>query len=494
MVNGLLLPEETFGERAVSRGDSDTRLITLRNVTWEPSEVNMAIGKEIGLREDIRYEARLLHPVERILGRYRSGEMVSVAVDPFRSALVLICPEGEGGIGISGCDYEVLQDVPDKPLRIMLNGFPGTEHSIKLDKGGNSFSAAELEGRKINGLLRGRSVEIQFPGEPLKETFHRKMADLTPCDVPDDAEALYEATIFSTDNNALEIRELDRSGHTDIPEVQAARDAFLNQPLFSARGLWDRYMFDGDPETSFYVSRRRHRTPLINGGSLRLDFGLAVAMDELIIDVGSEHALQPWKTGEAVFLEVSADLSGWKEIRILAEPRMKIELDPGKPVRYVRFKGTPDQINEVHGFLNGKALDRSQWRGSNLFSPYYRIKAEHAWSASTIIHEIHPGSYLAVALEGEHGLEGAYAALRVDGRPVGAFDRSPSYPVNPWEYPVAEVGSHYTYYIPLTREMEGKKLEIVVLGMKNGETNFKPAAYLCCYPKPYQKKELKLYR
>jgi hypothetical protein len=101
---------------------------------------------------------------------------------------------------------------------------------------------------------------------------------------------------------------------------------------------------------------------------------------------------------------------------------------------------------------------------------------------------------LAVALEGEHGVEGAYAALRVDGRPVGAFDRSPSYPVNPWEYLVAEVGSHYTYYIPLTREMEGKKLEIVVLGMKNGETNFKPAAYLTCYPKPYQKKELKLYR
>ena len=39
-----------------------------------------------------------------------------------------------------------------------------------------------------------------------------------------------------------------------------------------------------------------------------------------------------------------------------------------------------------------------------------------------------------------------------------------------------------------------KKMDIVVLGMKGGGTKFKPAAYLTCYPKPYQKKELKLYR
>ena len=130
--------------------------------------------------------------------------------------------------------------------------------------------------------------------------YHRKIADLVPCDVPEDAEALYEATIFSTDNNALEIRELDRSGKTTIPQVKAARDAFLEQPLFADRGLWDHYMFDGDPETSFYVSRRRHKADLLNGGSLRLDFGKAVTMDELIIEAGSEHALQPWKTEEAV--------------------------------------------------------------------------------------------------------------------------------------------------------------------------------------------------
>ena len=138
-------------------------------------------------------------------------------------------------------------------------------------------------------------------------------------------------------------------------------------------------------------------------------------------------------------------------------------------------------------------MNRDSWRGSNLFSPYARFKAEAAWSLSTVVNEIHPGTYLALALEGEHGIEGAYAAIRVDGLAVGAPDRSPSYPCNAWEYHVQRANSHYTFYIPLRKEMEGRKIDIVVLGMKGGEKNFKANAYLTCYPVPYQKMELKLY-
>jgi hypothetical protein len=217
-------------------------------------------------------------------------------------------------------------------------------------------------------------------------------------------------------------------------------------------------------------------------------------MDELIIEVGSEHAMQPWKTEEAVFLEVSEDLREWQEIRILAQNTMKIKLDPEKPVRYMRFRGTPDRVVEVEGFLNGEPLDRSKWRGSHLYSPYYKIKAEHAWSASTILNEVPVGAYLAICLEGEHGIEGAYAAIRVDGLPVGAPDRSPSYPVNPWEYPAIKAKSHYTYYVPLTPNMAGKEIDVVVLGMKGGSAEFKPEVWLTTYPAPYVKKELILNR
>lgn len=492
MVNGLVLPEEKYGEKAVSRGSSDTRLITLRNLSWNPTEIKINVGEEVGIIENIRYEVRLLHPVERILGNFSKGQTLNVPVEPFRSALVLICPQKQGGIGISGSDYEVVQDVPGKPVKIILEGLPGTKNAIKLETGGRKFSEAELDGKKVNTLVKGKSLNVEFPGEPLKELYHRKIAELTPCEIPADAEALYEATIFSTDNNALEIRSLKRSGETKIPEVQKARDAFLNQPLFADRGLWDYYMFDGNPETSFYISRRRHRADPLNGGSLRLDFGEPVKMDKLVIEVGSEHALQPWKTEEAAFVEYTVDLSEWNQNKILAGKKMTLILDPEKPIRYLRFRGTPDKIVEVTGFLNGKPLDRKDWRGSNLFSPFDRIKSVKAWSSVTTINEIHQGSYIAVALEGEHGIEGAYAAIRVDGKPVGASDRSPSYPVNPWEYPVVAVNSHYTYYIPLTKEMEGKEIEIIVLGMKGGETKFIPTAYLTCYPVPYNKMELVL--
>ncbi len=143
-----ILPEESYGEKAVSRGDSSTRLITLRNLNWNPSEVDIMIGEEIGLTEDIKYEARLLHPVERILGTFKKGDSFSVPVEPFRAALVLICPEGEGGLGITACDYEIIQDVPDKAVRIMLEGLPGTRHSIKLDQGGSSlYQVPALKGK-----------------------------------------------------------------------------------------------------------------------------------------------------------------------------------------------------------------------------------------------------------------------------------------------------------------------------------------------------------
>lgn len=49
MVNGKVLPEEKYGEKAVSRGDSRTRLITLRNLSWEQSEVDITIGKDIDI-------------------------------------------------------------------------------------------------------------------------------------------------------------------------------------------------------------------------------------------------------------------------------------------------------------------------------------------------------------------------------------------------------------------------------------------------------------
>jgi alpha,alpha-trehalase len=145
---------------------------------------------------------------------------------------------------------------------------------------------------------------------------------------------------------------------------------------------------------------------------------------------------------------------------------------------------------EIKGYKDGKAVDRTRWRASNLFGSWRAKKADRAWSATFTLDEIPRGSYLCIALNGRHGIEGAYAAARVDGKPVGAPDRSISYPSNTWEYKVRETDRNYTYYIPLTEDMKGKKIDAVVLGMKDGTADFKAEVWITAYPAPFERKRL----
>ncbi len=470
LVNGIILPEEKYGEKSVSRGDAKTRLITLRNLTWLPINRTISLDEEIGLVEGKMVELWQFHPTERFIGRYKKGQTVTVEVLPFRSCLLIASTEKSGSPVVEGCDYETVQHVPGKPLKINLLGFPGEKKFIRF---------------------QGKRSEVVFPGTPLKEPYHRKLGNLGAVSVPDDAEALYEATCYAADNNALEARSLVRSGPTAIPQVQQARDAFLNQDLFVGRGLWDHFLFDGDLKTAFYPSRRWGRTDIrLNGGSLRIDLGVPTPLDSLKFFTGDEQGLQPYKSWEALRMQVSEDLKTWKTILILAGKEMVLPLEKGNPIRYIRLPGSPERVVEIEGFLDGKRVDRSNWRASNLFSPYRSVPAQAAYANSFVLNDIPKGSYLAIALNGKHGDEGAYAAIRVNGKPFGAPDRSPSFRSNTWEYPVITTDSNYTYYIPLTPDMIGAKIDAVVMVMKNGVSEFKPEVWITAYPIPYEKIEL----
>ena len=179
-------------------------------------------------------------------------------------------------------------------------------------------------------------------------------------------------------------------------------------------------------------------------------------------------------------------------MKMVADKEIVMNLDPNMKLRYIRFNGTPDKIAEIEGYLGGEKLDRSKWRASNLFSRYSRIRSVKAWQHSFTLGEIPKGSYLAIALNGEHGIEGAYAAIRVNGEPIGAPDRSVSFPANTWEYPVWNLPSNYTYYVPLTEDMKGAKIDAVVLGMKNCLDNFKPEVWITAYPAPLSEQILTL--
>lgn len=495
LVNGIILPEKKYGQKAVSRGDEKTRLITLQNLSWIPVTYTIKLDEEIGIGKGAVVELWQYHPVEKGIGKFKRGQAVKIEVLPFRSCLLIATVEKLQELTVEGCDYEIVKDVAGKPLEINLLGFAGEKKRIVVKGFGNGIKQASLDGKPINELIKGKSVEITFPGILLKEKYHRKLGDMTPIPVPVDAESLYEATCFAADNNALETRSLLRSGPTKIPQVQKARDAFFNQELFVGRGLWDRYLFDGDLKTSFYPSRRQGRSEFrINGGALRLDLGELTRLDSLKIIVGDEQALQPFKSAEAIHLQVSQDLKTWEQMLILAGSSMTLPLNQENPIRYIRFPGSPEKVLEIEGYLNGKAVDRTNWRASNLFSNYPQVTAKAAFESSFVLNEIPKGSYLAVALNGVHGNEGAYAALRVNGKLMGAPDRSLSYRSNTWEYPVSKTESNYTYYFPLTEEMIGAKIETVVLVMKDGVTEFKPEVWITAYPIPYQKQALILYR
>jgi hypothetical protein len=44
LTRGMVLPENSYRPHAVSRGDGKTRLITLRNLTWEPVTHRVALS------------------------------------------------------------------------------------------------------------------------------------------------------------------------------------------------------------------------------------------------------------------------------------------------------------------------------------------------------------------------------------------------------------------------------------------------------------------
>ncbi|NQU26628.1 MAG: hypothetical protein HQ567_35535 [Candidatus Nealsonbacteria bacterium] len=511
LVEGLMLPEETYGPNAVSRGDKNTRMVVLRNPSWEPVTYKVRLDETIGLAGSGPFAARRLHPSEEILGRFDKGQQVEVTVPPFRGCGLLVSGGPSEELGVEGCEFEVIRDVPGKPAEIRLLAMPGTTAKVTLPKQPRKFTKATLDGRPAGALFNGESVEVVFPGEKLNKPWHRKLSDLQTCDVPDDAEALYEATCFAADNNALEIRSKFRSGPTANAQVKRARDTFFDQKLLVERGVWDRYLFDGDMETFF-----RLRTGPIWGGALRIDLGKATEIDKIVL----RRVDNVFKPEHA---QVSADLSTWTEVPVTAEPekpagatvlrrsytvgkewtdievnRLSIDVPAGAlPIRYVRIPGRAANVAEVVAYRGDKPLDRSSWRASNVFAAYAAAPAKEAWRGSFVLDEAARGSYLAVACIGRHGRDGAYAALRVDGRPVGAPRRAVSYPANPWEYGNNRAVAGLTYFFPVTDEMIGKRIDAVVLQFASEDKRqqielgqLTPQAWITAYPSPYQSKRL----
>jgi hypothetical protein len=495
LVNADLLPEATYGPGAVSRGDKATRFLTLRNLGWEPVTYTISAGAEIGLAAAEKVELRQLHPTEKSLGIFRFGESTKVTVPPFRSCLVLATTAACAELGVSGCDYEVIRDKAGKPALLSLMGMPGTSAKVSLLPGSRKFSTASLADKPVPQITKGDALTVTFDGTPLAGPWHRKLDVLEPAELPADAASLYEATCFAADNNALEARALIRSGDTGIPAVKAARDAFFQQRVFAGRGLWDRYLFDGDPATCFHATSRRRVGP--QGGQdppVRIDFGGIIHPDRIELQIPDQYSLANLVEGEGGSVaQVSSDLKTWTDIPFIHGELSEIAVPKGMAVRYVRIPGFPCRISEVKAHAGGRELPRAKWRASNLFSAFAEMKFTKAWTGTARVEESVKGGYLCVALNGKHGIEGAYAALCTgDGGYVGAPDRATSYPCNPWEGSSCQRDENYTYYFPITPEMVGKDLEVVVLGGAATDDNLRPEVWQTAPGAPFCRKLLRL--
>jgi len=367
----------------------------------------------------------------------------------------------------------------------------------------------------------------------LEEAWHRKVADLKQVEIPENCEQLYEGTIFKASNNCLEQRCIVRSGPTKIPEVQAARDAFFNQPIYKARGIEDKFAFDNDDLTRWY-------TPAIQYGMLRIDIGEVTDVREgdAFVIKGSEDDF--YDTTQFT-LEISSDLSKWtsisteikeckkgtpassnekiyyetpedpenpfdasKDPRFFGESRFPYPVGeqkyleftlPKTQFRYARLNKTPLWVLDVNLKREGKlATNRNKWKGNYMFPNLHDVPVKSAWKASFILSEIPRNSYLCIAINGEHGQERAFATLSVDGGEllIGASKRAPSYPGHPWEHSIAGTNENYTYFFPLTDSLRGKSIDAFVLVLQDLKEDITPEIWITAYPAPYSKKVLKV--
>ena len=507
-----MLDAKSYGPNAVSRGDEKTRIVTLQNTTWSPVTYTVTLDSGIGLGGTGPYQFRRLHPSDSILGTFKKGGTVKVTVLPFRSHAMIISSEPSLELGINGCAYEVVRDVPGKPAMIHLLGMPGSTAQVSLPSQPRKFSKANLGGQAKPDFIAGKTVEVKFPGTPLKQAFHRKLGDLTSVAVPQDAEALYEATCFAADNNAMEIRSLARSGATAIPQVKASREAFLSQKLLAERGVWDHYLFDGDLGTFFRLSQNP-----IWDGALRIDTGKLTRSDQWVIrnvdetfKPGKAYVSADLRTWSAVPIKIEAEtpseasvlkdaFSGTKEFQTIKINRLTIDLPADcRTVRYLKIPGAAKNVGEVSASDSGKALDRSGWRASNVFADYQKAPAKLAWSASFKLEEAAKGSYLVVPCTGKHGQDGAYAALRMNGRWIGAPQRAKGYPANPWETGNGRPDGNLSYFFPVTADMVGKTIDAVVMQFDSQGNSkiplgeFKSEVWITTYSVPYVAQQIVL--
>ena len=474
LVNGTELPE-SYGKHAISRGDEKIRFITLQNMSWEDKTITVKLDETIGINNCERMKIMKYHPCESYLGTFDYGENIDVTIPAFRVLLLAVFEDNEfygNTFALTDCEYEVVREKDGAPVEINIlktNGNP-----IK-QIGGNTNANDKI-------LLENCPVINMTQPSPVL------IGKMCCCSVPENVEQLYESTMFRANNNSLENQSVKRSGETEIPQIKAARDAFFSQETYIYRGCEFESMFDGRQDTYFDANTRYYGTR-IDGGCLRIDFGEIYGIGRIEIEYFKIKS--PVREVPEQLLpesgEISADLKTWfktplsentsiveckapvvkhsvHNIEFANGTREKAVYSPDKnkkiQARYFRLPEPMDRIYSVKifdEFSEEIIIDLSKVHANNMMAPYAAKQIKYAQKLEIKILEtinIEDGDYIAVAVNGKHGVESVYCAAmnKNSGESVGFTDRAVSYPVNNWEHIVCQSDKNYSYYLSLSKE------------------------------------------
>lgn len=495
LVDGILLPEQ-YGPSSVSRGNGKTRFITTGNPSWSKGSVKLNLNGEIGLERCGKVMVSTHHPYERMVGIFEYGDCVEVEIPAFRASLIEVSAIECARPMLTNCEYEVLHEKRD-----------GTIDRVKVLRKYGDVSVVGCDGESAApAALAGAENFDNTIAEPIL------LAHAEKCDVPENAEQLFECASFVMNMDSLESRELARSGETAIPEVKAARDAFFGQETYRLRGCESRFAFDGKDDTFFDgISKTFFGGFRMDGGCLRVDFGKEYDADYIMLeyfDIDEDMAYEVKRQVLPGKGDVSSDLAEWRDVVIedlkcvrhetidilihnvhnivqRAGTRRQVFYGAGKGVRYFRLPKPIDRIYKIALIKDGKELVLENPHVNNLLPSYRDRNAVCAAQSTTVTvapEDFRDGAYIAVAINGEHGREAAYAVAEIDGKPVGFPRRAPSYIANVWECYAAfaqNADKNYTYYLSVTRDMLAKEIKINIILNDEAKTDVSCDVYLC---------------
>ena len=496
LVDGMILPKgDNYPDGTVVRGNLSKRFVVTGNMTWAEKTMKISLDLSIGLAPCEKVSVIIHHPYEKFIGEFNWGDKVEVPVESFRASLVEVCDSREADTMLSGCEYEVLhEDENGKIDRVKIVSSTG---DVRYTDGREFGEVPAFDNTLRAPKLLGKISKDDFA--PLPEKCQMQL----------------ETALFAQDHDSLERRSILRSGETRIPEVKAARDAFFDQATYKIRGCESRLAFDGCDDTYFdgisKVFYYEEGFRLDGKGCLRVDFGAEYDADYIYFEYFDSDVTESGYFRSVVqqkltaVCDFSTDLDKWTDtyidevrtirdeekeiihasvhnIRKVNGKRKYVTYSINGKIRYFRMPAPLDRIHKIALFKDGEEIALTNPRANNLLPGERKVTYAREFKINIAPEDYKKSAYLSVCLDGEHGVESAYAVLECDGKIYTAPDRNPSYLANVWEFVVrkAMVQEHdYTYYFPVCEELCGREVTVRILGLDERYTDYTVTAYLC---------------